>query len=168
MSNPEPALGFGLLLNNMFMRHGRLIVGLVLAWLVSAVGCTSNYDVEKSTELTRLAAADTTLTQANYSQMITMLDKGYSYMRSRLAKAAFESNPTAAINDVINFMGDSTLMAVQKHSAVMIDALDRANLSGENERRFKKVKAKYAELEQSLTSDSTAVDTTFAPATRGL
>lgn len=135
---------------------------------VCAVSCTASYDVDKSTELTRLAASDTTLTQANYSQMITMLDKGYSYMRSCLARAAFESNPTAAINDVINFMGDSTLMAVQKHSVVLIKTLDDANLDAENKRRFAKVVAKYNELEASLISDTTAVDTTFGRGSRGL
>lgn len=139
-----------------------------MAAAACAVSCTASYDVDKSTELTRLAASDTTLTQANYSQMITMLDKGYSYMRSRLARAAFESNPTVAINDVINFMGDSTLMAVQKHSVVLIKTLEDANLDSENKRRFAKVVAKYNELEASLINDTTAVDTTFGRGSRGL
>ncbi len=124
--------------------------------------------MDKSTELAELAAGDSTLTQETYSRMITMLDNGYSYMRARIAKAAFESNPTAAINDVIDFMGDSTLVAVHRHSAVLITALEKAELSSENERRFQKVMKKYDELESSLTNDTTAIDTTFGRSTREL
>ncbi len=146
----------------------RTAASCVVTALLILSACTPKYDVDKSTELAELAAGDSTLTQETYSRMITMLDNGYSYMRARIAKAAFESNPTAAINDVIDFMGDSTLVAVHRHSAVLIAALEKAELSSENERRFQKVMKKYDELESSLTNDTTAIDTTFGRSTREL
>ncbi|MDE5745395.1 MAG: hypothetical protein K2H84_07045, partial [Paramuribaculum sp.] len=90
-------------------------------------------------------------------KMINMLEKGYSYMRGRLAGAAFEKNPNDAINDIINMMSDSTLNAVQRHSGILISTLDKAPLNKANARRFEKVRARYMELEESLLPDSTAL-----------
>ncbi len=132
---------------------------LAVAALFGAVGCTPKYNVEESAQLVNAANADTTLTQETYEKMIDMLDKGYSYMRGRLAGAAFEKNPSEAINDIINFMGDSTLNAVQHHSGVLIETLEKAPLDKKNARRFEKVRAQYRELEESLLYNAPA-DTT--------
>lgn len=132
---------------------------LVVAALFGAVGCTPKYNVEESTQLVNAANTDSILTQETYGKMIDMLDKGYSYMRGRLAGAAFEKNPSEALNDIINFMGDSTLNAVQHHSGVLIEALEKAPLDKKNARRFEKVRAQYRELEESLLFDTPADST---------
>lgn len=129
-----------------------LAIGLLCA------SCTVSYNVDESGELARIALADTALTQETYSQMIKTLDNGYSYMRARVARAAFETNPTAAVNDIIDFMGDTTLAAVQQHSGVLISALRKAPLDKKNAARFKDVLQKYDMLDQSLTDDTIAAD----------
>ncbi len=136
----------------------KLIYIALLALGLSLASCSASYDVDKSDELAQIALADTTLTQETYSRMIKTLDEGYSYMRARIAHAAFETNPTAAINDIINFMGDTTLSAVQRHSVILINTLRKAPLDKKNAARFRNVLHKYDELEQSLVADSTAIE----------
>ncbi|MDE6651409.1 MAG: hypothetical protein K2K08_03270, partial [Paramuribaculum sp.] len=94
--------------------------------------------------------------QETYSNLINVLEKGYAYMQARLAGAAFEKNPSEAINDIINMVNDSSLNAVQRHSGILIAALDTASLDKENAKRFEKIRAKYKELEESLLPDSMA------------
>ena len=133
----------------------KILPAAAVAVLLALTACFRNYNVDESSRLADLAASDTALTQENYSQMIDMLNRGYSYMQERVAKAALERNPSKAVNDVIDFLGDSTLAAVQSHSSVLIAALDSARLSHRNARRFAEVKAKYAVLQASLqVSDS--------------
>ena len=120
------------------------------------ISCAPKYNVEESNKLVNSINSDSVKTQKTYSQMIDMLDKGYAYMQGRLAGAAFERNPSEAINDIINMVNDSTLNAVQQHSGIMIATLDTANLNKENAKKFKNVRAKYRELEESLLPDSTA------------
>lgn len=140
------------------MRKMRLIYIAAMALGLSLASCSRSYDVDKSDELAQIALADTALTQETYTRMIKTLDEGYSYMRARIAHAAFETNPTAAVNDIINFMGDTTLAAVQRHSVILINALRKAPLDKKNAARFKDVLHKYDALEQSLVDDSTAIE----------
>ena len=85
--------------------------------------------------------------------MIDLLDDGYNFMRVHVARAAFESDPSKAVTDFINFMGDSTLKAVERNSRVMIERLETAPLDNANAARFRKVR-KYDLLRQSLFSDT--------------
>ena len=71
-----------------------------------------------------------------------------------MARAAFESDPSKAVTDFINFMGDSTLKAVERNSRVMIERLETAPLDNANAARFRKVVRKYDLLRQSLFSDT--------------
>ena len=123
--------------------------------LLCFAGCTPKYNVDESNKLVNTASSDSVITQETYGKMINMLEKGYSYIRGRLAGAAFEKNPSDAINDIINMMNDSTLNAVQRHSGILISTLDKAHLDKTNARRFEKVRAKYQELEESLLPDTT-------------
>lgn len=132
-----------------------LLYSAVTVGLLSITGCTPKYNVDESNELVATATADSVQSQQTYSRMIKTLEKGYSYMRGRLAGAALERNPSEAINDIINMMNDSTLNAVQHHSGILISILDSAKLDKQNARSFEKVRAKYRELEASLLPDTT-------------
>lgn len=122
--------------------------------IIAAAACTSRYDASEADRLADSIEADSTFTQQEYGQMIDLLDDGYNYMRVHVARAAFESDPSKAVTDFINFMGDSTLKAVERNSRVMIERLEKAPLDKANAARFRKVVRKYDLLRQSLVSDT--------------
>ncbi len=134
-----------------------LILPTSLLLLAASAACTDSYDTRKADEIVDNALTDTSLTQNEYKHMITLLDDGYSYVRARIARAAFENDPSASVNDLINFMSDTTLHAVQSNARVLIAVLDTARLNPANARRYKQILQKYRELDLSLSADSVAL-----------
>lgn len=128
-----------------------------LLLLAASAACTDSYDTRKADEIVDNALSDTALTQTEYRHMISLLDDGYSYVRARIARAAFENDPSASVNDLINFMSDTTLHAVQSNARVLIAVLDTAHLNPSNARRFRQILEKYRELDLSLSADSVAL-----------
>lgn len=124
------------------------------AMILVAASCTARYDVSEADRLTDSIEADSVFTQHDYGQMIDLLDDGYNFMRVHVARAAFESDPSKAVTDFINFMGDSTLKAVERNSRVMIERLEEAPLDKANAARFRKILRKYELLRQSLGTDT--------------
>lgn len=124
------------------------------AMIIAAAACTARYDASEADRLADSIEADSVFTQHDYGQMIDLLDDGYNFMRAHVARAAFESDPSRAVTDFINFMGDSTLKAVERNSRVMIERLETAPLDNANAARFSKVVRKYDFLRQSLFSDT--------------
>lgn len=122
--------------------------------ILVAASCTARYDVSEADRLTDSIEADSVFTQHDYGQMIDLLDDGYNFMRVHVARAAFESDPSKAVTDFINFMGDSTLKAVERNSRVMIERLEEAPLDKANAARFRKILRKYELLRQSLGTDT--------------
>lgn len=135
-----------------------MVASIAAMCVLTLASCGTSYDVEASDALAAEAATDSVPTPRMCSRMIDMLEDGYSYMRERAARAAFERNPSEAVTDVINIMGDSTMSAVATNSAVFLHALSKARLTGENAIRYKAVKKKYAALEASVDSTSAAGD----------
>lgn len=124
------------------------------AMIIAAAACTARYDASEADRLADSIEADSVFTQHDYGQMIDLLDDGYNFMRAHVARTAFESDPSKAVTDFINFMGDSTLKAVERNSRVMIERLETAPLDNANAARFRKVVRKYDLLRQSLFSDT--------------
>ena len=139
------------------MMRKALIIPSAILLLAAAAACGGNYNTRKADEIVDNALTDTALTQTEYKHMISLLDDGYSYVRARIARAAFESDPSASVNDLINFLGDTTLHAVQSNARVLIAVLDTATLNPANERRYKAILAKYRELDLSLYADSASL-----------
>ena len=124
------------------------------AMIIAAAACTARYDASEADRLADSIEADSVFTQHDYGQMIDLLDDGYNFMRVHVARAAVECDPSKAVTDFINFMGDSTLKAVERNSRVMIERLETAPLDNANAARFRKVVRKYDLLRQSLFSDT--------------
>ena len=124
------------------------------AMIIVAASCTARYDASEADRLADSIEADSVFTQHDYGQMIDLLDDGYNFMRIHVARAAFESDPSKAVTDFINFMGDSTLKAVERNSRVMIERLEEAPLDKANAARFRKILRKYELLRQSLGTDT--------------
>lgn len=122
--------------------------------ILVVASCTARYDVSEADRLTDSIEADSVFTQHDYGQMIDLLDDGYNFMRVHVARAAFESDPSKAVTDFINFMGDSTLKAVERNSRVMIERLEEAPLDKANAARFRTILRKYELLRQSLGTDT--------------
>lgn len=115
-------------------------------------GCNEpRYDMnESSAFVKRIEEGDTVLTQEEYAQMIQLLNDGYKYMQSRIADAAFASNPSNAIKAIESFAGDTVLKAVKRDSQLFVNLLERTNLNDKNAKALNKYLKKYDELQSSL------------------
>lgn len=115
-------------------------------------GCNEpRYDMnESSAFVKRIEEGDTVLTQEEYAQMIQLLNDGYKYMQSRIADAAFASNPSNAIKAIESFADDTVLKAVKRDSQLFVNLLERTNLNDKNAKALNKYLKKYDELQSSL------------------
>lgn len=140
------------------MTVSRFLLIPLVSLICLCVSCTGNsYDSVRADDFAQKIDEGAVLDQSDYSEMVQLLDNGYEYLRDRIARAAFENDPNAAVKDLIEFMDDSTLKSIQRNSRIFIDALEKAPLSSKTETKFRKIAEKYRMLDNSLRADSLSI-----------